>query len=141
MQTNDILEFQGAYRFLSNFWPCDICYDGLFYPSSEAAFQAAKCANDEDKIQFTKLKAYEAKRLGNLVPKRADWDDVRISVMEEILRIKFQRGSQLRTLLDATGNALLVEGNVWKDTFWGVCRGVGFNHLGILLMKIRDGDE
>jgi predicted NAD-dependent protein-ADP-ribosyltransferase YbiA (DUF1768 family) len=32
----------------------------------------------------------------------------------------------------------LIEGNWWGDTYWGVCNGVGENHLGKLLMKIRD---
>ena len=32
----------------------------------------------------------------------------------------------------------LIEGNVWNDTFWGVCNGKGHNHLGKILMKVRD---
>ncbi len=32
----------------------------------------------------------------------------------------------------------IVERNTWNDTFWGVCKGKGENHLGILLMEIRD---
>ena len=35
------------------------------------------------------------------------------------------------------GNEELIEENWWNDTFWGVCRGVGKNHLGQILMKIR----
>lgn len=32
----------------------------------------------------------------------------------------------------------IVEENSWRDTYWGVCKGVGENHLGKILMKIRD---
>ena len=37
----------------------------------------------------------------------------------------------------ATGDAELVEGNTWNDTYWGVCNGVGHNHLGKILMQVR----
>jgi N-glycosidase YbiA len=40
-------------------------------------------------------------------------------------------------LLD-TGDAELVEVNHWRDFWWGVCNGVGANHLGRLLMTIRN---
>jgi predicted NAD-dependent protein-ADP-ribosyltransferase YbiA (DUF1768 family) len=36
-----------------------------------------------------------------------------------------------------TGDAELVEGNWWDDTFWGVCNGVGQNNLGKILMDTR----
>jgi hypothetical protein len=29
------------------------------------------------------------------------------------------------------------KGNTWNDTVWGICRGVGQNHLGRILMKVR----
>jgi predicted NAD-dependent protein-ADP-ribosyltransferase YbiA (DUF1768 family) len=32
----------------------------------------------------------------------------------------------------------LIEENTWGDTFWGICKGQGENHLGRLLMQIRD---
>ncbi len=50
---------------------------------------------------------------------------------------KFTRHFDLREKLLATGDRKLVEGNTWGDTFWGVCRGNGKNHLGKILMKIR----
>ena len=53
------------------------------------------------------------------------------------LRIKF-KNPELRSLLLATGNEELVEGNWWRDTYWGVCEGVGQNKLGKLLMQVRE---
>lgn len=52
------------------------------------------------------------------------------------MRVKF-RNPELRDKLVATGDAEIVEGNWWGDKFWGVCRGVGENHLGKILMRIR----
>lgn len=79
----------------------------------------------------------EAKLLGTALKNRDDWDDVKIQVMHEILRAKFSSNSYLATLLCSTEDRPLVEGNSWGDTFWGRCDGVGENHLGRLLMKVR----
>ena len=37
--------FTGPYAFLSNFHPCRVTFYGMTFPSVEAAFQAAKCAD------------------------------------------------------------------------------------------------
>ena len=57
--------------------------------------------------------------------------------MLECVRKKFQI-PELREALDNTGSELLVEGNWWKDTFWGMCEGRGQNNLGKILMKVRE---
>jgi len=57
--------------------------------------------------------------------------------MHGLLQQKFKHGSPLADLLLKTGTQDLVEGNTWGDTFWGVCRGKGKNHLGRLLMLVR----
>lgn len=61
--------------------------------------------------------------------------------MEKILKAKF--GGNLKNKLKTTGNTTIIEGNYWHDNFWGSChclkcKGKGQNHLGNLLMKIRD---
>jgi predicted NAD-dependent protein-ADP-ribosyltransferase YbiA (DUF1768 family) len=45
----------------------------------------------------------------------------------------------LREMLLDTGDAILEEGNMWNDTFWGIDlnTGKGQNHLGRLLMERR----
>lgn len=62
--------------------------------------------------------------------------------MENILRIKFQH-KNMRDLLIATKDYDLIEQNKRHDIYWGVCTCkkhnlIGKNHLGILLMKIRN---
>lgn len=44
-----INKFRGANRFLSNFYETSVEWEGLIYPSSEAAFQAAKTLDQEDR--------------------------------------------------------------------------------------------
>lgn len=83
------------------------------------------------------LSCPEAKRLGGRIPIRHDWEQVKLDVMETILRDKFTRHADLQAWLLDTGDRELVEGNTWNDRFWGVCGGIGENHLGRLLMKIR----
>lgn len=68
---------------------------------------------------------------------RPDWEYIRVDVMTELVRKKFSQ-EPLRSQLIATGDAELIEGNWWNDTFWGVCNGVGENNLGKILMKVRD---
>ena len=47
---------------------------------------------------------------------------------------------ELRRLLLSTGDRVLIEGNTWNDTFWGVSlkSGNGQNHLGKILMRVRE---
>ena len=64
---------------------------------------------------------------------------MKLQLMERLLLKKFDDNHpQLQQMLLATGEEELVEGNYWGDVYWGVCNGVGENHLGKLLMKIRD---
>ena len=58
--------------------------------------------------------------------------------MAYVLHLKFRQHPELGNLLIATGDAELIEGNIWRDTYWGVCNGVGKNRLGELLMQLRN---
>jgi ribA/ribD-fused uncharacterized protein len=131
--------FQGEYRFLSNFWLSPVQYQGHTFPSSENAYQFAKVLNPSDTILeiFKTCTPGDSKRMGRKATLRPDWDSIRIEVMREILKNKFSPGSELAFKLIQTGDAELIEGNTWRDTFWGVCNNQGENNLGKLLMEIR----
>lgn len=130
--------FSGRYAFLSNFYPVPggVEDEGIEYPTSENAFQAAKTLD----MQYRKSIAYssptQAKRLGHAIALRPQWNQVKVSVMKRIVRTKFSEPT-LREKLLATGDEELVEGNDWHDTYWGVCNGVGQNMLGKILMEVR----
>lgn len=135
---SEISSFSGDNHFLSNFHPSSVMMDGCQYPTVEHAYQAAKTIDPEEReIIRSAPTPGMAKKLGKHANIRPDWDEIKVSVMGELLWQKFNDHPDLRTRLLGTGHASLVEGNWWGDTFWGVCRGTGKNWLGRLLMEIR----
>lgn len=133
-----IERFSGPHDYLSNFHPCSVEMDGFLYPTVEHAFQAAKSLDPyvREEIRLADTAA-KAKRLGRTVMLRADWEEVKIEIMYDLLVKKFSIPFFQKLLL-ATGDRELIEGNTWGDTFWGVYRTRGENHLGKLLMQIRE---
>lgn len=132
-----ILGFTDDYRFMSNFVPVWVVLDGAAYRSVEHAYQAAKTIYPDQRVQVACAPtAGKAKRLGQQLTIRDDWEDVKLGVMEALLRQKFANDPFKSGLL-ATEDAYIEETNTWGDIFWGVCNGIGENHLGQLLMKLR----
>lgn len=130
--------FQGEYRWLSNFWPCEVELDGLKFRSVEAGYVAAKTTDIEIRKYIQTLDTSgKCKAYGKKLDLRTDWKDVRLDIMESLLVQKFTKDSELGAKLIETYPKQLIEGNYWNDTFWGVCDGKGKNNLGKLLMKIR----
>lgn len=91
-----------------------------------------------------------AKRYGRALVLRPDWEEIKVHVMEEIIREKFGKTVLKRRLL-ATKDSLLIEGNTWRDDFWGATRvgrgkiwegnnhnWYGRNELGRILMDLRE---
>lgn len=131
--------FKGDYRFLSNFYETPVEFEGIWYPTAEHAYVAAKSLDRAFRINISTsyITPAQAKRLGRTVDVRNDWEQVRLRVMYDIVRFKFANNRQLLQRLKDTGDAELVEWNTWGDTFWGVCRGEGENNLGKILMRVR----
>lgn len=142
-----IEKFHGEHAFLSNFHPSPITFEDIDYPTVEHAFQAAKSSNPETRRTIAaKDTPGKAKRAGGRrgIVKDFDfdaWEVKKVETMEHLCRLKFADPT-LRSLLKATGDQELQEGNNWNDTFWGVSlkTGKGRNNLGRILMKIRDDD-
>lgn len=136
--TEVIGPFDGPYRWLSNFHPAPVMLDGMLFPTVEHAYQAAKTLKRSERSRIQALATPgQAKRASReLDPRRPDWPEIKLAVMEDLLRQKFA-DPELRQRLRETWPQPLVELNTWGDVFWGVCGRVGENHLGKLLMKIR----
>lgn len=117
-----------------------ITFAGLEFNSVENAYQAAKCADKSDVSKFVDITPQASKRLGKAVKLRKDWDEVKIKIMAELIKQKFEKNADQFELLMSTGNSVIVEFNNWNDTFWGasVQTGDGQNNLGIILMNLRD---
>lgn len=135
--------FRGEHRFLSNFHPCPVEYEGLTYPNAEAAFHAQKCTDPADRMKYVQVKnPVRSKRMGRREQLPADWDARRYDAMKAVVRAKFANPEMAERLL-ATGDAYLVEGNHWHDNYWGRCScekcrdKEGGNRLGMILMDIR----
>jgi N-glycosidase YbiA len=150
MNTEAIREFQKDYRFLSNFWPATVQLgrkwtqdEPEWYNTVEHAYQAAKFKSSVHRSTIKKMaRPGDAKLFARRSPrayKREDFDLIKLELMEYLLRQKFTPDSDLAYRLVNTGEAELIEGNKWNDTFWGVDlkTNLGANHLGKMLMKIR----
>ncbi len=136
--------FRGEWDFLSNFYAVPIEMDGVTYPTTEHAFQAMKTREVAERYMVRDAPTPgAAKQRGKKVSLRENWDTERFAVMEQVLRAKFS-DPVLRDKLLATGDRILIEGNFWRDTTWGMVRDKatgqwrGRNELGKLLMKLRD---
>ena len=112
-----IRKFKGENAFLGNRFSCKFIWKGERYGSVEAAVLKEK----------ESMSSYE-------------WECNCIDIMEAIVRAKFEQNPSMMERLVKTGNSLLLNGNSIQDTFWGVdlYSWQGENHLGKILMKIRD---
>jgi ribA/ribD-fused uncharacterized protein len=135
-----ITQFIDEYRWLSNFQSVQIKYDGRTYPSVEHAYVSAKSNDDGWKQLCTssKYRAGDLKKVSKDIELREDWEDVKVFIMYDLLKLKFVQ-EPFKTKLLNTGDMELIEGNYWGDTFYGVDmnKDEGQNILGRLIMKIR----
>ncbi len=149
-----INKFEGRWGFLSNFYPCEIEHKGIKYRSVEAYYVALKItemqfidgsyytASDLREIISKIPSPGEVKKLGRKLKVRTDWDDKKLEFMKWGVKEKF-KNEKLADLLLSTDDNELIEGNWWHDNFWGSCsclkcNGSGENHLGKILMNIRE---
>lgn len=138
-----------AYSELSNFFESPMVLDGKLWRTVEQYYQAQKFTQNPsikehirrfntDQYGSAARKAYRhARKMKKYID--SDWADRKISVMLKALRKKFSENPVLRNRLLETGNAVLVEVAGAHDAFYGDgANGSGRNHLGQLLMHVRD---
>lgn len=138
-----ISDFSKENFFLSNFYNAYLDYEGVVFCSTEAAFQAAKTLDIEERKKIARMSPSESKKAGRKVALRSDWESVKDKVMYDVCVAKFTMNESLKERLLATGDEELVEGNEWHDNYWGNCTCdnckdiPGRNQLGKTLMKVR----
>lgn len=138
-------------RFRDRLWPLSNMYEhkengeivkvvvpwGSFL-CAESAYQAAK--NPSVAKEFENLSGFDARKKGRASKTRADWFQVNVGVMRQVLEAKFQN-RKLATFLAST-EGQLVEYNEHGDSFWGQVfengRWSGDNQLGRLLVELRN---
>lgn len=133
-----INSFRDEYFFLSNFYEAPVVFRGLTYGSNEAAFQAQKNLDSKYQLAVSRANPSEAKKMGRKVELRGHWEDIKVGLMEEIVRAKFEQHPDLKEKLLETDGMYLEEGNTWGDRLWGTVEGQGANLLGQILMRVRE---
>lgn len=135
-----INRFNEEYDFLNNRFGCKFIWQGLKYNNAEAAFQSSKYTDVTERKAFSNCSADKAALNGRDIVPPSGWQEEQFAIMESILTAKFEQNPSLMKRLIETGNTLLINGNSKKDTFWGIdlYSWQGENHLGKILMKIRD---
>lgn len=149
---NDITQFRGEYSWLSNFFPVDVILhpedlnEPIIFPSVENAYQAGKCSNSTDMLNFVDITPAEAKKLSRLkkyktkqFKKTTNFELFKLELMYGLLVQKYNI-EPFKSLLIATGDCYIQEGNLWGDMFFGYClkTNQGKNHLGHMIMNIRE---
>ncbi len=131
---------QQPYGRFSNFSPHGFELDGLWWPTSEHYFQAQKFAGTPFADQIRQAPTpNEAAKMGRRRshPPRPDWEEIKDQVMLRGVLRKFEIHADIRAVLLATGEELLVE-NAPRDYYWGCgADGSGQNKLGQVLMAVR----
>jgi len=142
-----ILFYEGPHYYLSNFSSFAIMQRRTLWMTVEHAYQASKFfpghhASVVGEIERA-MSAHDAKQIAKVNKEfvRPDWQEVKLEVMEKLLRLKFAQHSYIRRKLLETGTAPLIEDSP-KDAFWGRGPdGKGQNQLGKLWMKIREEEQ
>ncbi len=129
------------YGCFSNFSAHGFMLDQLYWPTSEHYFQAQKFINTPylEKVRQTKTPK-DAANLGRSrsLPLRSDWEQVKDNIMQKGVLQKFRTHENIREILLATGDELLME-NSPIDYYWGCGQdGSGKNKLGLILMEVRE---
>jgi ribA/ribD-fused uncharacterized protein len=127
---------------LNNFSAHAIEFRGKLYPTSEHAYQAAKCTDSQGQEAIRNARSpLQAKVLASETYRAAkdpSWGSKKVAVLEEILRAKLAQHPEAQEALRKSGHEYIVEDSP-TDYFWGEgADGSGQNMLGKLWMKIRD---
>lgn len=143
MSTDDPIRFyrvKEAYGAFSSFAPFGVRLAGRAWPTAEHYFQAQKFAGSEHEEAIRRAASpMVAARMGRsrARPLRADWEEVKDRIMLEVVRAKLAQHEEVRELLLATGDRLLIESSP-RDRYWGDGGdGTGRNRLGEILMQVR----
>ena len=146
---------KGKHDPASNFYPCQIEYEGKVYASSEHAYQCAKLKNAGAPIGVIQFladqpSASQAKKMATEFMQhptwhircRKNWAMIKLDVMKEILQLKLVSCQNFREHLRQTGTSKI--SHPVRDMFWGSGSesmdvfGSGADYFAILLMQMRD---
>ena len=149
-RTRKGLAFLTEKCFLSNFYKCNVRYNGYDYKTSEHCWQAQKAIICNDPVALASIKTakepLDAKRIGDQIVENEHWRRIKIEKMKDILQHKFRQNKDLYYKLINTRPHHLIEASF--DGFWGAgCNlysqalidgtWTGKNTLGCILVDVR----
>ena len=128
-----------AHSFLCNFYPSAFVEDSKHYQTVEHYFQSKKF--DDENIRNLIIQAEtpkKAKAFGRKYPMNVEyWNQIKIDVMKNALRLKFTQDEELKNkLIETRGKRLAEFSN--SDAYWGGSLENSENKLGDLLMELRE---
>ncbi|MEK7567946.1 MAG: NADAR family protein [Patescibacteria group bacterium] len=123
-----------------NFSSFAVEWKGVLYMTSEHAYHSEKFEDEEMKKMIRNTRsAHDALQFAkaNKDRWRKDWHDVKVGIMEQIVRVKLSQHPYIMKKLKESGNKEIVEDS-WRDDFWGWGENHdGQNMMGKIWMKIR----
>jgi ribA/ribD-fused uncharacterized protein len=133
-----ILPFDLYEKYLSAFSAHSIEYKGTLYQTVEHAYH---CQKYSDPVALEKIKnarsAYLAWEISQTykAQQTAEFDEKKVSLMEEICRAKLAQHADVRQLLSEAKGKLIIKN--YPDPFWGIgMNGEGRNEMGKLWMRL-----
>lgn len=133
--------FTSAFDPLNNWSAHQVRIWGQAFPTLEHGFHYKKFEADHPEIAEQIMNApspWAAMQIDrqHKLERHSDWQDVKLGIMEELLRAKVDQNDDVRECLLATKNKTIYENSPWDD-FWGYADGKGRNEMGKILMKVR----
>jgi ribA/ribD-fused uncharacterized protein len=140
---DQVFFYEQDFYVLSNFSAFTLSQNGIRFMTSEHAYQWQKFTMKGEFLLRREIEqapsAHEAFKIAQAHDdrKRADWDEVKLTIMKRILHEKAYQHEYVKRKLLATGDRVLIEDS-WRDDFWGWGPNQdGQNMLGKLWMEVR----
>ena len=138
-----ISSFKEEYDFLNNRFGCSFMWQGIRYNNVESAFHASKYTNEAERRVLSRMSAEKVVKKSMECTPSIEWEESKLDIMESILLAKYDQNPNLKNRLIETEGRILINGNNKHETYWGVdlYSWRGENHLGKILMSIRDKEK
>ena len=150
-----VMAFRANNNPLSNFYECTITIGKCQFKSAEHAYQWKKCKNSKRSDLAERVLNAPTPAKAKLITAELEvneyadtWDSIKTTVMEYVLRAKWNSCGLFRHTLMSTEGMTVAEAT--QDSFWGVGvapnlaqntkpeKFLGLNHLGKILQNIRN---
>lgn len=142
MQVQDYIGFyEREFYVFSNFSSFVMEWKGKLWPSSEYVYQSERFMDEKIKEKIRNMRSsHDAFKFAqeNKHLQVRNWDEIKVSIMKDILREKVKQHPYVMKKLIQSGDRELIEDS-WRDDFWGWGENKGGkNMLGKLWMEVRE---